>query len=94
MVARKVGKSPDGCVICLVAHISIESYEQLVDDATLSDAIFTNAEQPTLCAVFEAEEAVSNIAVVQSFATPDDVPSEYLPPHPAIAFAELPGGED
>jgi hypothetical protein len=94
MIARMVGTSPDGCTICLVAHITMQAYEDLIDHPSLCDAIFTDAQEPALCAVFEAEEAVSNVAVIQSFATADEVPAEYLPPHPPIEFAELPGAEE
>jgi hypothetical protein len=93
-VSRAVGSSPDGCRYCLVARISAEAYEGLVDDEGLTDAIFVNADEICLCAIFEAEEAVSNVSLVEEFAAVDDVPVEYLPPAPLVAFTETPEGDE
>jgi hypothetical protein len=91
MIGRKVGTSLDGCTYCLVGRISIGAYEQLVDDASLTDDTFAGARELSLCVVFEAEEAVSNVSLVETYASIDEVPNGYLPPGPAIEFTEIPG---
>ena len=94
LISRLVGTSREGCVYPLVGRITIESYERLVDDHTLTDRIFKEAESLCLCAVFEAREAVSNVSVVRSFASVDEVPAEYLPPRPALQFTDVPDGDE
>jgi hypothetical protein len=94
LISRLVGTSPDGCAYPLVGHITVEAYERLVDDHTLTDRIFREAERLCLCAVFEAREAVSNVSVVRSFSSIDEVPPEYLPPSPALKFTDVPDGEE
>jgi hypothetical protein len=76
-----------------VARLSAESYERLVDGEGLTDEIFVDADEICLCSVYQADEAVSNVFVVEAFATVDDVPVEYLPPAPLIAFTETPEGD-
>lgn len=92
MVGRKVGTSADGCTYCLVAQITITAYEHLVDDDAAVDDIYADAREPSLLVVYEAEEAVSNVSLVRTFAGMDEVPVEYLPPGPAIVFDEIPDG--
>jgi len=94
LISRLVGTSSEGCVYPLVGRITIEAYERLVDDHTLTDRIFDEADSLCLCAVFEAREAVSNVSVVRSFAGVDEVPPEYLPPGPALTFTDVPDGEE
>jgi hypothetical protein len=94
LISRLVGSSPEGCVYPLVGQITIEAYERLVDDPTLTDSIFEEAQRLCLCAVFEAREAVSNVSVVRSFASVDEVPSEYLPPSPVLKFTDVPDGQE
>jgi hypothetical protein len=91
-ISRKVGASPDGCVYFLVARIDALSYERLVDDTSRADGLFADADELCLCAVFEAEEAVSNVSVVEEYATIEEVPPEYLPPSPFVEFIETPSG--
>ena len=90
LISRLVGSSAEGCVYPLIGRIPIETYERLVDDHTLTDRIFEEAEDLCLCAVFEAREAVSNVSVVRSFARVDEVPPEYFPPGPALTFTDVP----
>jgi hypothetical protein len=92
LVSRNVGTTPDGCTYCLVGQIDVGVYERLVDDATLTDTIFSEARDLSLCSVYENEQAVSNVLDVQSFAHVEDVPSDYLPPHPRIEFTDVPDG--
>jgi hypothetical protein len=86
LISRKVG-SGSGTTFCLVAQISVSAYEQLVDGASPA-GVFADAEEFHLCSVFEDVDAVSNVTVVESYRNASEVPSEYLPPHPAIVFAE------
>lgn len=90
LISRLVGKDADGTTYCLVARVPVASYEQLVDGAS-SQAIFAAASDFYLCAVFEALDAVSNVSVVESFDTSEEVPSAYLPPHPPVEFEGVPG---
>ncbi len=90
LISRMVGEDSAGTTYCLVARMPVASYEQLVDGA-LPQSIFAGARDFLLCAVFEALDAVSNVSVVDSFDTCDEVPSEYLPPHPPVEFEGAPG---
>jgi hypothetical protein len=87
LVSRMVGSSPDGCTYYLVAQITMTTYDQLANGGTSVESIYEAARQACLCVVYEAVDAVSNVAVVESFAITDDIPVEYRPPSPAIAFA-------
>jgi hypothetical protein len=93
MVGRRVGQAPDGCVYCLVARISLDSYTDLLDgDVDFTDA-FTDAKDISLCGVFEADEDVSNVLLVQHYRRPRDVPEDYLPSSPYLEFTD-PDDED
>jgi hypothetical protein len=94
LISRLVGTDPEGCVYPLVGQITIAAYERLVDDHSLTDRIFEEAEHLCLCAVFEAREAVSNVSVVRRFASVHEVPPEYLPPGPALHFTDVPDGQE
>jgi hypothetical protein len=83
LISRKVGSGSDGSIYCLVAQVPVSAYEQLVDGAP-SASVFANAEGFSLCSVFAAEDAVSNVTVVESYRTAAEVPSDYLPPHPEV----------
>jgi hypothetical protein len=97
MIGRSVGFTPDGCVYVLVARLSRYGYEQLRDgDMALTDA-FADARDVNLCAVYESDGIVQNIAQIRRFYDPDDVPSEFLPPSPFLEFSDdefLDDGED
>jgi hypothetical protein len=86
LISRKVGAGA-GSTYCLVAEIRLSAYEQLVDGATPA-SVFAVAEKFSLCSVFEDEDAVSNVIVVETYRKASDVPSDYLPPHPQILFTE------
>jgi hypothetical protein len=85
LISRKVGEDSGGTTYCLVARTAIASYEQLIDGVS-SQVIFAGACDFSLCAVFDAIDAVSNVSVVESYDTSDDVPLNYLPPHPPVEF--------
>ncbi len=87
LVSRRVGSGSEGSTYCLVAQIPVSSYELLVDGAA-PEAIFSAAGAFSLGAVFEAEDAVSDVAVVESERTAAEVPSAYMPPNPPIVFEE------
>ncbi len=87
-ISRVVGSSPDGCLYCLVGQITVETYDRLAAGETPLDRAFSEARDIALCAVFEAEQAVSNVSLVERYADVEDVPPDYLPPSPSIAFTE------
>jgi hypothetical protein len=93
MVGRLVGTSADGCSYCLVARITMAAYEELVNDEAAVDDVFAGSSEPALVVVYEADDAVSNVALVRTFAGIDEVPVEYLPPGPAIVFSDVPDGD-
>ncbi len=88
MIGRQVGSSPDGITYCLVARIRLEDYGLLNNGAVPLDDAFADAHDIELCGVYEAEGTVSNVFPVQHFRHGRDVPIEYLPPSPMIAFSE------
>jgi hypothetical protein len=88
VICRQVGASPDGCTYFLVGRITIDAYEQLTDNEASAQRIFDGARDLCLCVVYEAVAAVSNVAVVESFGSVDDVPTTYLPPSPPVDFAD------
>jgi hypothetical protein len=94
MVGRRVGHAPDGCVYCLVARISLDRYTDLVDGDVDRTEAFADARDISLCGVFEAEEAGSNVLLVQHYRRPRDVPEDYLPSSPYIEFTDNPDEED
>lgn len=90
LISRRVGSGADGSIYCLVAEIPVSSYEQLVGGAA-PEGVFATAKGFSLCSVFEAEDAVSNVTVVESYRTTAEVPSEYLPPGSPIVFEQSSG---
>ena len=88
MVGRLVGHASDGCTYCLVARISLGRYADLeAGDLAGADA-FSDARDISLCGVFEAEQAASNVILVQHYTHLADVPVDYLPSSPFIEFAD------
>jgi hypothetical protein len=87
LISRKVGSGTDGSTYCLVAQITVASYEALVDGASTQET-FSKATGFSLCSVFEAEDddAPSNVLVVETYRSVSDVPATYLPPHRPIKF--------
>jgi hypothetical protein len=90
VVSRLVGASPDGCTYCLVAQITFESYEHLAQGRAAVDGVFDDARDFALCAVFEAEaeDAPSNVTLTERYGAIDEVPGDYLSPHPFIQFPD------
>ena len=73
----------------LVARIPIATYDELVGGVS-PDSAFADGRSFSLCAVFEAQDGVSNVAVTERYDAVDEVPDEYLPPNPPLWFTELP----
>jgi hypothetical protein len=95
-IGRPVGHAPDGCVYVLVGRITRYGYEQLRDGDVEPAHAFSDARDISLCAVYEIDGHVENIALVRHFRRPDDVPADYLPPAPFLEFSddEFPTEED
>ena len=87
MISRLIGRSPDQCVYCLVARISMYEYEQLVEGEIPLAEAFADARDICLCGVFE-DVGASNVIVVAHYRHGDSVPDEYLPPAPFREFPE------
>jgi hypothetical protein len=87
-VGRLVGSSPDGCTYCLVASLETGRCPELFPDGT-GRKMLAAASDFVLCAVYDGGSGVSNVSDVERFSDVGDVPDEYLPPHPFIAFTEV-----
>ena len=87
MISRLVGHSPDGCVYCLAARISIYRYVQLRDGEVELAEAFSDAHDICLCGVFE-DELASNVILVEHYKRADSIPDEYLPPAPFLDFSD------
>ena len=85
MIGRRVGRSPDGCVYCLVARITMGRARDLVDEEAAPAEAFADARDIVLCGVYSADRA-SNVILVQHYRHLSDVPADYLPPSPFIEF--------
>ena len=85
MIGRRVGRSPDGCVYCLVARITMGHARDLVDEEAAPAEAFADAHDIALCGVYSADRA-SNVILVQHYRHLSDVPADYLPPSPFIEF--------
>jgi len=94
MVGRRVGKTPDGCVYCLVGRIKIGEYEDISDQTMRIADAFSPAHDISLCGVYEDESWVSDVILVEHYPHPADVPAEYLPGSPFIEFTVDPSSED
>jgi len=79
MVARSVGRSLDGCLFVLVARISLFAYEQWRDAVIDAADIYSSARDISLCAVYQADGIVENIALVRRYPRADDIPVAYRP---------------
>lgn len=88
MIGRPVGCAPDGSIYVLVARISRYGYEQLRDGDVEMSLAFSDGRDVSLCAVYEVDGIVENIALVRRYRHGDDVPAAYLPPSVFIEFAD------
>jgi hypothetical protein len=88
MVGRRVGKTADGCVYCLVGRIKLDRYVDLENGTVQVAEAFADAHDVSLCGVFEDESEASDVILVEHYAHASEIPAEYLPPSPFIEFAE------
>jgi hypothetical protein len=88
MVGRRVGKTPDDCVYCLVGRIKLDRYEDLANGTVPLGEAYADAHDISLCGVFEDESDASDVILVEHYAHPSEIPAEYLPPSPFIEFTE------
>jgi hypothetical protein len=88
MVGRRVGKTTDDCVYCLVGRIKLDRFEDIARGRVPVSESFSDAHDVTLCGVYEEEGRASDVMVVQHYGHARDVPAEYLPPSPFIEFTE------
>ena len=93
MVSRLVGADEDGSTYCLVGRITGEIYDRCATGESPPEDIFAQSRDLALCSVFAAPDAVSNVLVVETYATVDDVPPEYLPPQPFLEFRDDVSGD-
>ena len=87
MIGRRVGSTTDGCVYSLVARVSKDTYESLVSGAIDGRQAFLAATETGLSGTVE-DPGVSNVFDVDYYQHPDEIPEEYLPPSPFLAFAQ------
>jgi hypothetical protein len=86
MIARLVGRSPDGSVYCLVGITDVGVYERYAAGDDPIDGIFAEAWDFLFCAVYEADDGPSNVADLGRYRKFRRVPVEYLPPTPFAEF--------
>lgn len=89
MLGRRVGAHADECEYCLIGRTTRQRYEDLrAGTVPLADA-FADATELTLCGVAVAESVLSsNVFDVSRFESPADIPVEYWPGAPFLAFDE------
>jgi len=90
MVSRLVGIDDEGSVYCLVGRITEAVYDRYAAGEAAVEGIFAESRELALCSVFAAPDAVSNVVVADKYSSVDEVPPEYLPPSPFLAFTEDP----
>jgi hypothetical protein len=89
MLGRRVGAHVGECEYCLIGRAPRQRYEDLRRHATRPSDAFSDAGEITLCGVAVAETALSsNVFDVMRFRNPMDIPVQYLPGAPFIAFDE------
>ncbi len=93
MIGREVGVDEVGLTYYLIGRITLDAYEQFVPDGADVTDIFSVAADLSLCSVYEAPEAVSNVLLVEDYRGIDDVPADYLPLSPLIEFSSELGQE-
>jgi len=89
MVGRRVGARGEECEYCLVGRVPRQRYEDLRDQVVAVADAFDGATGITLCGVVTVESVLaSNVFDVERYGDAGEVPAEYLPGAPFIAFAE------
>lgn len=87
MLGRRVGATRDGCTYTLVGRVRRGAYDDLVAGRIDGWGAFLAAQEVALLGTGE-ESGMANVFDVDRYRHPDDIPEEYLPPAPAIDFAE------
>jgi hypothetical protein len=89
MLGRRVGAHAGECEYCLIGRAPRQRYEELRDGSVRAPDAFEGAAGITLCGVAVADTVLaSNVFDVARYADSADVPTEYLPGAPFIAFEE------
>jgi len=93
MIGRRVGATLDGVVYSLVARVDRATADAMISGALSGAEAFARSHEPGLVATAEGT-GLSNLFDVEHYAHPDEIPDEYLPPHPFREFArDLPPAE-
>jgi hypothetical protein len=87
MIGRRVGSTSDGCVYSLIARVTKDTYESLASGAIDGRGAFLSGSQAGLSGTVE-EPGMANVFDVDSYPDTADIPAEYLPTSPFIAFAQ------
>jgi hypothetical protein len=77
----------DGCVYSLVARVDLATWQALASGSIDGHQAFLAAHEAGLSGTIETN-GVSNVFDVDWYEAPSDIPEQYLPPAPFIAFAE------
>lgn len=88
MIGRLVGADQDGSTYCLVGRISAEAYDRYAGAGSPLEHIYSEAKDLSLCSVYAAPGAVSNVLVVERYRAPADLPPDYLPGRPFVEFTD------
>ena len=87
IVGRTVGRTRDGAGYALVARIPIAVSEELQAGRLSGADAFSSGRGLALYGIVEDGPA-SNVFIVTTYRDADELPAEYLPPHPPIEFAQ------
>ena len=87
MIGRRVGATNDSCVYSLVARVDLPTWQALSTGVIDGRQAFLAAHEAGLSGTVETN-GVSNVFDVEWYATPEDIPQQYLPPAPFLTFAE------
>ncbi len=92
MIGRVVGSEPGGCTYSLVARVDRSTWDALAAGRIDGRAAFAASTDAGLSGTVEGGGAgLGNVFDVDWYPSPADIPAEYLPPSPAVAFtAPLP----
>jgi hypothetical protein len=89
MLGRRVGAHADECEYCLIGRAPRERYEDLRSRLVPPADAFADAREITLCGVAVADSVLSsNVFDVDRYESPADIPVEYRPGAPFLAFDE------
>lgn len=87
IMGRHVGTAPDGARYSLVVRVTTAVANALVSGEVTPRNAILQGKGLALYGVVEDGPA-SNVFIITTYAAPDDVPQEYLPPNPPLRFAE------